>query len=584
MQNFLIFYEVHTVFKIVKQTTMTLATQAVLLGALPMVALGATFRLEEATVGDINAAFDAGALTSERLTQLYLNRIEAYDNNGPKINSIITVNPKALETATALDLERQLTGPRSALHGIPILLKDNYDTSDLPTTAGSDTLAGSIPPDDAFTVQQFRDAGAIILGKANLSEFATPAGRGAYSSLGGLTLNPYNLERDPSGSSGGTGASIAANFSTIGTGSDTGGSIRGPAAANGLVGIRPTFGLISRDGIIPQALSLDTAGPITRTVTDAAIALGVMTGIDPNDTTTLASKGRFYKDYTQFLNVDGLKGARIGIARDFFGGDPEVDQLTETAVAKMEELGATIVDPIDFDDDFLNFRNELRASINSEFQPYLEDYLATLKEEYPKTLEEIIAIYESPEIVNSETPINPGLIATHKRNLEIGGLDNPDYIDAIENGLPLVRNTVLSIMEDNNLDALVYPTSRCPAPPIFTTPDPTFVCNPGQSATSLASYSGFPDIQVPAGFTEDGLPTTISFLGRAYSEPTLLGVAYSYEQATMNRLPPATTPPLPGEMFEYEPVPEPSSTVALSVFGLAALGRKLKQRSKIQKR
>ena len=560
-----------------KRTAALVVAQTIVLGLLPLGALAARFRLEEATVSEINKAFDAGALTSEQLVQLYLNRIDAYDKQGPSINAILTLNFNALAEAAALDLERNTTGPRSPLHGIPIVLKDNFDTFDLPTTAASKTLAGSIPPDDAFTVKQLRDAGAIILAKVNLSEFATPAGRGAYSSLGGLTLNPYNLNRDPSGSSGGSGAAIAANFATLATGSDTGGSIRGPAAANGLVGIRPTYGLISRDGIVPQAASLDTAGPIAKTVTDAAIALGIMTGIDPSDPTTLESEGKFYKDYTPFLNTDALNGARIGVIRNFFGGNSEVDTLIETAIDKLEELGATVVDPINFDSEFITFQSSLRASINSEFQPFLEDYLATLGDEYPKTLEEIVALYESPEIANSDQPINPGLIATHKRNIEIGGLDNPAYIDAIQNGLPLVRNTVLEIMDTNQLDALVYPTSRCPASPIFTRSDPTYVCNPGSSGSSIASYSGFPDIQVPAGFTSDRLPTTISFLGRAYSEPELLGFAYAYEQATKLRAPSPLVPSLPGEAIEYETVPEPGTAIALGVIGLSALGLKRKK-------
>ncbi len=570
----------------VKQTTTVLATQALLLGFLPVTVLAATFSLEEATVADINAVFDAGALTSESLTQLYLNRIDAYDKQGPTLNSLITINPNVLETAKALDLERQTTGPRSPLHGIPVILKDNYDTFDLPTTAGSIVLDDSIPPNDAFTVQQFRDAGAIILGKANLSEFASGGGRNGYSSFGGQTLNPYNLNRGPAGSSGGTGAAIAANFGVIGTGSDTGGSIRGPAAANGIVGIKPTQGLTSRDGIIPLALSFDIGGPMARTVTDAALALGTMTGVDPKDPLTVESEGKFYKDYTPFLQEDALKGARIGVVRNFFGGNSEIDQLAEGAITELEGLGATIVDSVNFSDEFLTKRSEIyNAVLDSEFKPQIEAYLATLAAGYPQTLGEIIAISESPEIANSETPVAPGRIDAYKRAEASGGLTNPAYIDAVENGIPFVRNTILDLMDSNDLDALVYPTARCPAGPLITgADDPTFICTPGPSATNLANISGFPDIQVPAGFTEDELPTTISFLGRAYSEPTLLGLAYSYEQATMNRLPPATTPPLPGEMFEYEPVPEPSSTVALSVFGLAALGRKLKQRSKIQKR
>ncbi len=562
----------------VKQTTTVLATQALLLGFLPVTVLAATFSLEEATVADINAAFDAGALTSEGLTQLYLNRIDAYDKQGPTLNSLITVNPNSLETAQALDLERQTTGPRSPLHGIPVILKDNYDTFDLPTTAGSIVLDGSIPPNDAFTVQQLRDAGAIILGKANLSEFAAGVPGG---SLIGFTRNPYQLDRSPSGSSGGTGAAIAANFGAIGTGSDTGGSIRGPASANGLVGIKPTLGLTSRDGIIPLALSFDVSGPLTRTVEDAAITLGIMAGIDPADPATSASEGKTFKDYTQFLDKNALQGARIGVARDFFGGNTEVDQLTEAAIAQMEESGATIIDSLYFPQEVIDSKNTIYTRIRwPEFKAQIPDYLATLDEEYPKTLADIIAIAENDEFFE-QYPTRLNLFRSEQAS---GLLSDHDYLDALNNGRALVTNAVLDLLESNDLDALIYSTSSCPASPLPSVSDPTFVCNAVPSATNIANISGFPDIQVPAGFTEDGLPTTISFLGRAYSEPTLLGFAYSYEQATMNRLPPGTTPPLPREMFEYEPVPEPSSTVALGVFGLAALGLKLKQRSKIQKR
>ncbi|NJN92044.1 MAG: amidase, partial [Leptolyngbyaceae cyanobacterium SL_5_14] len=296
---------------ITKQTVTHLVIQATVVGGFPIAAVAASFRLEEATISSINQAFDEGILNSEQLVQLYLNRIEVYDDNGPKINAIRTLNPDALATAAALDLERQLYGPRSLLHGIPILLKDNFDTFDIPTTGGSDALAGSIPPDDAFVVNKFREAGAIILGKAEMDEFAI-SGSG-YSSLGGQTLNPYRLNRQSAGSSGGTGAAIAANFAVVGTGSDTGGSIRTPSSFQSLVGVRPTRGLISLDGIIPFALSRDMIGPMARTVTDAAIALGVMAGFDPNDPNfdtpvpvPTVEPEKVYTDYTQFLELDDL--------------------------------------------------------------------------------------------------------------------------------------------------------------------------------------------------------------------------------------------------------------------------------------
>ncbi|MQA91878.1 MAG: amidase [Gemmatimonas sp.] len=511
----------------------------------------AELRLETASIPEIGEALDAGALTSVTLVELYLDRIHAYDDQGPAINSIISLNPRALKIAAELDRERAAAGSRGPLHGIPILLKDNFDTVDLPTTAGSIALAGSIPGRDATLVERLRAAGAIILGKTNMSEFATPAGRGSYSSLNGVTRNPYDLRRDPSGSSGGTGAAIAANFATIGFGTDTGGSVRGPAAANGLVGLRPTYGLISRHGVIPQALSLDTPGPLARTVTDVAVVLGIVAGPDPNDEVTMSSGVAPHRDYTAFLHADALRGVRIGVARDYFGGDSEVDSLALAAVQAMEGLGATIVDDLVFDDAFHALQRGLRRHVNAEFKPQIEAYLAGLDEGYPRSLAELISIYESREVRDSPNPVNPGLIETHKRNLEIGGLDNPDYLEAIREGLPRARAELTRLFDEYDLDALVYPTSRCPAQPLFDVSDIEFECAPGPSGATLASYSGFPDIQVPMGYTRSGLPTTISLVGRWFSEATLLGYAYTFEQATRHRRPSPLTPHLPGETVQW---------------------------------
>ncbi|HEY9886779.1 MAG TPA: amidase family protein, partial [Candidatus Obscuribacterales bacterium] len=343
----------------------TVASLSAALAALAIVtaesAIAATFRLQDATIKDINKAFDNGALTSEQLVNLYLNRIAAYDDAGPAINSVITTNANALEIARALDIERQTTGPRSLLHGIPILLKDNHDTFDMPTTGGSAALVGSVPPDDAFVVDLLRDAGAIIFGKTEMDEFAI-SGSG-YSSLGGQTLNPYNLLRQSAGSSGGTGAAIAASFATLGTGSDTGGSIRTPCSFQGLVCVRATRGLLSLDGIIPFVLSRDMIGPMASSVEDAAIALGVMAEFDPNNPGILTpieappvELDKFYDDYTQFLAKDALKGARLGVVTDYVGSDngvdPEITALFEEALEVMKGLGAEIVE-ISFEDDFL---------------------------------------------------------------------------------------------------------------------------------------------------------------------------------------------------------------------------------------
>ena len=300
-----------------------------------------TVDVTSANIEELNRAFDAGTLTSELLVGLYLARIEAYDEAGPNLNTVITLNPRASERARALDAERRSNGPRSPLHGIPIVLKDNIDTADLPTTAGSNLLAGSIPADDAFLVRKLREAGVIVLAKLNMSEFASG---GAINSLGGPTRNPHDLVRSPAGSSGGTGASIAAAFAQVGLGTDTGGSIRGPSTANGIVGLKPTHGLIGRDGIIPLALSFDTVGPMARHVYDVAAALGVMTGIDPGDDATLKSEGRFETDYTQYLDADALNGARFGIARDFLGQDADVDWVIEASLEVIRDAGATVVD------------------------------------------------------------------------------------------------------------------------------------------------------------------------------------------------------------------------------------------------
>src|SRR5215471_1374440 len=297
--------------------------------------------VDSATIAEIDAAFDAGSLTSEKLVQMCLARIAAYDRKGPSLHAVMTLNPKALDEAKALDTERKTKGRRSPVHGIPVVLKDNYDTHDMPTTGGSVLLEGSIPAKDAFVVKKLRDAGAIILAKVNMSEFASA---GAYSSLGGQSLNPHDLTRGPSGSSGGTGVAIAAAYALVGLGTDTGGSIRGPATTSGIAALKPTHGLLSRTGIIPLALSFDTGGPMARSVYDVAAALGIMTGVDPADEATKKSDGRFETDYTKALRADALKGARIGIARDFLGADADVDWVVDASLDAMRKAGATIVD------------------------------------------------------------------------------------------------------------------------------------------------------------------------------------------------------------------------------------------------
>ncbi|MEM8806654.1 MAG: amidase family protein, partial [Cyanobacteria bacterium P01_G01_bin.38] len=462
-------------------------------------------------------------------------------------NAMISLNPNALVEATELDAARQAGEIRGPLHGIPIILKDNYDTADMPTTAGSVALAESTPPDDAFVVARLREAGAIILGKANMSEFALSYGRLGYSSLGGLTLNPYDLTRNASGSSSGSAAAIAANFAVLSTGTDTAGSIRGPAAVSGLVGIKPTQGLVSRDGIVPLTLSFDVAGPIAKTVTDAALALGVMAGPDSSDPRTLESEAYYHTDYTQFLENTALQGARIGIARDFMGGNPEVDAITENTLEQLEALGATIVE-VEFPESLQSPWGIMAPAVISEFKPQIEAYFATLSPGLPKTLSDLIDISESPDVKDSASPVNPGRIEGFLEAEESLGLADTGYLYTLSIMLPMVRQTILSIMAAAEVDAIIYPTMSCPASPIYTIEsDPAYVCNVSDPyvAGYLANISGFPDITVPMGYTEADLPVGLSFMAEAYSEPKLLGYAYALEQATSVRQPPATTPPLP---------------------------------------
>ena len=499
--------------------------------------------LDAATIADLNAAFTAGTLTSARLTEMYLARIEAYNLRGPTLRAVIAVNRRAVETARALDGERKTKGPRSALHGIPILLKDNIDTADMPTTGGSLLLEGSMPPDDAFITRKLRDAGAVIIGKTNLSEFASGA---AHSSLGGLMRNPHDLLRTPSGSSGGTGIAIAAAFASVGLGTDTGGSIRGPSTSNGIAGLKPTHGLVSRDGIIPLALSFDTVGPMARSVYDVAASLGTMTGVDPADPATEKSKGRFDTDYVKYLKADALKGARIGIGRDFLGADAEVDWVMEAALDIMRRAGATVVD-VRFPRWLLDAKGEFYNAIRyPEFTAQVADYLATVGPQYPKNIDQLIerATKVTTPRDDGAGP-HPGRWGLMRREANSGSLTDPTYLAVRDHAMPLVRNIIEGLLTAHKLDAIVYPTSSRRPALIAAPPDV-----PGGAATSasnLANLSGYPDLIVPAGFTSDDLPVGLSFLGTAFSEGKLLGLGYAFEQASKARHLPVHTPRLAGD-------------------------------------
>ncbi|MEX2466336.1 MAG: amidase family protein, partial [Gemmatimonadota bacterium] len=496
--------------------------------------------LAEATIADLGRAFESGSLTAERLIEMHLARIDAYDQAGPALNAVLHLNPDALETARALDRERRERGPRSPLHGIPVVLKDNIDTYDMPTTGGSLLLAGSVPPDDAFIVDRLRDAGAIILAKLNMSEFASGP---TMSSLAGYIRNPHALDRTPSGSSGGAGASIAAWYAELGIGTDTGGSVRGPSTSNGIVGLKPTQGLVSRDGIIPLSLTFDIAGPMARHVYDVAAMLTVIAGSDPADGATAPADERRADDYTEFLDAGALAGARIGIARDFLGYDAEVDWIVESAILTLRDAGATVVD-VRYPQWLLDVKGDWYTTIRwPDFRAQIPDYLATLGPEYPKTLAEMV---ERARELTSLTPDGGGPNPTRWTLLEdeeaSGTLEDVSYVTMRDHGLPLVRGIVEGLFADHDLDAIVYPTS---------TTRPSLVAGGGDgggpSATNIANLTGFPDLIVPAGFTSDRLPVGISFFGPAFSEPRLLALGYAFEQLTRVRRDPAHTPALSGE-------------------------------------
>ena len=512
-----------------------------------------TIEFDAATIADINAAFDAGTLTSESLTRMCLARITAFDRKGPSLHAVMALNPHAIEQAKALDAERKAKGRRSLLHGIPVVLKDNYDTFDMPTTGGSVLLEGSIPSKDAFVVKKLRDAGAIILAKVNMSEFASG---GTYSSLGGQSLNPHDLTRGPSGSSGGTGVAIAAAYALIGLGTDTGGSIRGPATTNGIAALKPTHGLLSRSGIIPLALSFDTGGPMARSVYDVAAALGVMTGVDAADAATAKSEGKSLTDYTTGLRADALKGTRIGIARDFLGADPDVEWVMEAAFASMKSAGATLID-VRYPKWLLDAKEDFYQTIRyPEFVVQIADYLKGTGPKYPKSLAEMIerANQFTGTRADGARP-NPSRWTLFKRELESNSTDDYRYKAVRDFGLPMVRAVVEGMLDAQQLDAIAYPTtSRRPGLITATAGTGTSVGSAlaasGLAASNIANLTGFPDLIVPAGFTGDSLPVGLSFLGRAFSDQKLLSIGYSFEQATKARRRPVHTPALPGEAVE----------------------------------
>ena len=498
----------------------------------------ATFDLTTATTADINAAFAAGALTSEKLTTLYLARIAAYDQAGPKLNAIIAMNAKALDEARALDAERKVRGPRSPLHGIPVLVKDNFDTFDLPTTGGSIGFKGAVPAHDAFMVKKLREAGAIIIAKTNMDEMAR--GGNGVSSLGGQTLNAHRPDLIPGGSSAGTGSGLAAGFAPLGLGTETGGSVRHPANDNNIAGMVATEGLLSRAGIMPISMSQDRGGPMAPSVYDLAVSLTIMAGVDPNDQITRLSIGRTpAAPYESFLKPGVLKGKRVGVLRDLFKTGVEHEPYTKLILDAIEALkkeGAVVVDPVSTGTDLFAM-TQGQSLGNYEYKYAFNAYLEARGPGQPFTsLKELLA----------SGKFHPRLKENYEKSEAAPLMElNPEYAGKYRNRAVL-KKTLEDLLAKFDLDAFVYPVRSGPLPAAGTWP-----LTPGVSGQSVSDYCGLPAITVPAGFTPDGTPQGVEFMAAAFEDAKLLQVAYGYEQATHLRKLPAATPALPGEKFDY---------------------------------
>jgi len=500
------------------------------------------FQLEETTIAKLQAAMASGQLTARQLVELYLKRIKEIDKEGPKINTILQINPDASEIADALDQERKAKGPRGPLHGIPILLKDNIATADrMETTAGSLALLRSRVPRDAFVAQQLRKAGTVLLGKTNLSEwsnFRSTASSSGWSGRGGQGLNPYVLDRSPFGSSSGAASATAANLTTVAVGTETNGSILSPASVNAVVGIKPTVSLTSRSGVIPVAHSRDTVGVFGRTVADATTVLGAMTGVDPREPATSASVGQFYTDYRQFLDPDGLRGARIGIPRQvYFGYSAKADTIANAAIERMRELGAEIIDPADIPTAQQMASSKSKTTVCLfELKAGLNKYLAELVSSPVRTLADIIAFNNAH--ANEELQYFGQELFLQAEGTT--SLSDSAYLQALAEGHLLARNEGIdAVMDKYNLDALMMPSSS-PAWCI----DLINGDHKLPSSALPAALAGYPAINVPAGFSFE-LPVGITFIGRAFSEPTLIKLAYAYEQETKARHKPRFLPTTP---------------------------------------
>ncbi len=495
------------------------------------------FELEEWTVAQLQEAMNSGKYTSRKICELYLNRIEEKDQSENGLNSVIEVNPDALAIADQLDKERSEGNVRGPLHGIPIMIKDNIDSGDkMMTTAGSLALAGTSAPKDAFIVKKLREAGAVLLGKTNLSEWAnfrSFRSSSGWSGRGRQTRNPFALDRNPCGSSSGSGAAVSGNMCAITIGTETNGSIVCPSSANGVVGIKPTVGLWSRSGIIPISHTQDTAGPMARTVADAAALLGPLTGVDGNDGVTSESEGNSQTDYTQYLDVNGLQGKRIGILKGTFGAHEKVDEIFNEVKEVITSNDAEIVDDIEVAEDGA-YGNSGFEVLLYEFKDGMNKYLKTRPDASVKTLADIIQ-FNVDNADKEMTYFPQGIL---EQSEEKGPLTDPDYKDALNTMLTVSRNGIDNALKDNQLDAIIGVTGG-PAWPIDVINGDHF----GIGSSTPAARSGYPNITVPAGYVH-GLPVGMSIFGGKYQEPKLISIAYAFEQATKVRKAPKLLPTL----------------------------------------
>jgi len=486
------------------------------------------FALEEITIDQLQEGYNIGTYTIESVAQQYLDRINEIDKNGVTLGSVIAINPDAITIAKKLDQELKAGTSRGPMHGIPVLLKDNIDTHDkMPTTAGSRALKDSYPLQDSWVAKSLREAGAVILGKANLSEWANFRGKNStsgWSGVGGQVKNPYVLDRNPCGSSSGSGVAVSANLCVIAIGTETNGSIVCPSTANGIVGIKPTVGLISRSGIIPISFTQDTPGPMARTVRDAAICLGTMVGVDHLDSKTLANKGKSYTDYTKFLKKDGIKGKRIGVYQQPLGKSPKVDQLVEDAIFYLKKEGAKIVEVSKIGPSEVG-RLSFEIMLH-EYKDGLNKYFTSLGENAPiKSVEELIAFNKKDPIELQHFGQEYLVMANDKK-----GVDSEEYQEALQKMLEgSQQNGLDKVMKENNLDAIIAPTGSPAWKTDWVNGDAFHL-----GSSSPAARAGYPNITVPMGFIGE-LPVGISFFGRAWSEPTLIEIAYAFEQGTKVR-------------------------------------------------